>query len=166
MVHNAICGEEPRRSSCLFMVTSEKSLSSVCCAEPRMLRGCYRLLPSWTFTADSYQRVWRISGKEPVEVSLEHPDISSHNRLLSPSCLFLCLPLSPFFLAPFFRTYVFIGIQTMSNPNSVFLFYFSYLCVVRTYVYVYTYAHAYVCIHVYVCACVRMCTHVESKNWH
>lgn len=134
-------------SSCLFMVTSEKPLSSVCCAEPRMLRGCYRLLPSWKFTADSYQRVWRISGKEPVEVSLQHPDILSHNRLTLSFLSFSLSPSVPLLLPGFFFQNICIYRNT-DNVKSKFCIPFLFLlfvCVVCTYVYVYAYARACMC---------------------
>jgi len=146
-------------SSHPLMLLSEKLLSSVCCTH-----GCYQLLPSWTFTMDSYQKVLRISGKELVDVSLK----STQTYLVTPILLsslppspsffppffYLSLPSSfsfislllPHFSSIFFRTYIFIGIQTMSDPNSLFPFLFS--------------LHACICIcvcGVHACVCVCIC---------
>ena len=149
-----------------------RSCFSVSVVLNRGTHGGYRLLPSWTFTVDSYQKVLRISEKELVEVSLKSTQtysVTTHSSLLPPSPV---LPLSfspslvpfPFSLsAPFlllihqsfFRIYVFIGIQTMSNPNSIFSFYFlACICVCGV--------HACAC--VYMCACMCVSPEVDTGS--
>lgn len=154
-----LCVEKSQEgSSCLFMVTSEKPLSSVCCAEPPMLRRCYRLLPSWKFTVDSYQRVWRISGKEPVEVSLQHPDILSHNRLTLSFLSFSLSPSVPLLLPGFFFQNICIYRNT-DNVKSKFCIPFLFLLFVCVWC-----AHMYMCMHMHVhaCVCECMCVHVYT----
>lgn len=143
----AVCSWSPVRSHCPVSVV--------------LNHGCSGAATGFYLPGNSQQTPIKGCGeflvKNPWKCRYNIQTYSVTTDWLSPSCFFLCLPLSPFFfLASFFKTYVFIGIQTMSNPNSVFLFYFSCLCVWC--------AHMYMCMHMHVhaCVCECMCVHVYT----
>lgn len=124
-----------------------------------MLQGCYRLLPSWTFTADSYQRVWRISGKEPVEVSLQHPDILSHNRLTLSFLSFSLSPSVPLLLPGFlFSKHMYLLEYRQCQIQILYSLFIFLVCVCG----VHTCICVYICTCMHVSACECMCVHVYT----
>lgn len=169
MVHNAICGEEPRGSSCLFMVTSEKLLSSVCCAEPWMLgaaigfylpghsqrtpiKGCGGFL-----VKNPWRCRWNIQ---------TYPVTTVYSLLPVFSSVFLCLPLSPSVsLCPpsswlRFSEHMYLLESRQCQIQILYSFFIFLICVWCAHMYMCIHMHmhtcAYMCMCVPVCACVHM----------
>lgn len=149
----AVCSWSPVRSHCPVSVV--------------LNHGCSEAATGFSLPGHSQRTPFKgcggflVKNRGSVATTSRHTQSQPFTLLppsLSTSCLFLCLPLTPFFLASFFRTYVFIGIQTISNPRSVFPFYFSCLCVWCAHMYMCIHMHMHVC----VCACMGMCVHVYT----